>query len=66
MAILRDMEDNFSYSTFRKKMGRAKFNEGQRSMLNLRLSLVDSCLSGGNASNSIKSHFKAGQLTIIE
>lgn len=66
MAILRDMEDNFNYSTFRSKMGHAKFNQSQRSMLDLRLSLLDSCLHGGNASNSMKNHFKAGQLTIIE
>ena len=65
MAILRGMEDNFDYRDFRDQVGRAKFNSSQKSMLNLRLSLLDSCLNG-DESNSIKSHFKAGQLTIIE
>jgi hypothetical protein len=35
-------------------------------MLNLRLSLLDSCLEGGTAENSINTHFRKGQLTIIE
>ncbi|KAF7791008.1 hypothetical protein EIP86_001967 [Pleurotus ostreatoroseus] len=65
MAILRGMEDNFDYRDFRDQVGRAKFNGSQKSMLNLRLSLLDSCLNG-DESNSIKSHFKAGQLTIID
>ncbi|KAF7791007.1 hypothetical protein EIP86_001966 [Pleurotus ostreatoroseus] len=66
MATLRTMEDEFNYRSFRKQLGSAKFNADQRAMLDLRLSLLDSCLNGGNASNSIKEHFKPGTLTIIE
>ncbi len=66
MAILRGMEDNFSYRDFREQIGLAKFNGSQKAMLNLRLSLLDSCLNGGDSSNSIKNHFQPGQLTIIE
>lgn len=66
MAILRGMEDDFNYTDFREQIGQAKFLGNQKAMLNLRLSLLDSCLNGGDTSNSIKNHFKAGQLTIVE
>lgn len=66
MAILRNMEDNFIYTDFREQLRQADFKGNQKAMLNLRLSLLDSCLNGGDASNSIRNHFKAGQLTIVE
>ena len=66
MAILRSMEDNFDYGEFRRRLDAQKFNGGQKAMLNLRLSLLDSCMKGGNATNRVSTHFKPGQLTIIE
>ena len=66
MSILRTMESNFSYTLFREELQRQKFNPGQKSMLNLRLSLLDSCLKGGNMNNRVSAHFRKGQLTIIE
>lgn len=66
MTILRSMEDDFSYARFRQMLAAQNLNPGQKSMLNLRLSLLDSCLKGGNTSNRVSAHFKQGQLTIIE
>ena len=66
MNILRSMQENFDYSTFRSALTQQGFNKGQSAMLKLRLSLLDSCLEGGDATNSVTSHFKEGQLTIIE
>ncbi|EKM56167.1 uncharacterized protein PHACADRAFT_184852 [Phanerochaete carnosa HHB-10118-sp] len=66
MSILRAMESNFSYAAFRDELKRQKLNPGQKAMLNLRLSLLDSCLEGGNANNRVSTHFRKGQLTIID
>ena len=66
MSILRSMEDGFDYAEFRKQLSEQKFVGTQKTMLNLRLSLLDSCLKGGNASNRVSTQFKPGQLTIIE
>ena len=66
MSILRSMESNFSYSLFREELKKQKLNPSQKAMLNLRLSLLDSCLEGGNAYNRVSTHFQKGQLTIIE
>ena len=66
MAILRKMESNFDYTAFRDELKQSKFNPGQKAMLNLRLSLLDSCLEGGNILNRVSTHFRKGQLTIIE
>lgn len=35
-------------------------------MLKLRLSLLDSCLEGGDRTNSVTTYFKKGHLTIVE
>jgi hypothetical protein len=66
MSILRSMEGQFNYSSFRRQLQLQKFNPGQKAMLNLRLSLLDSCLEKGTPTNSVVNHFKEGQLTIIE
>ena len=66
MSILRSMEDNFDYFEFRRRIAAQRFNGGQKAMLNLRLTLLDSCIKGGNVTNRITTHFKPGQLTIIE
>jgi hypothetical protein len=68
MDVLRNMEDTFNYTTFREELtARAKkFNKSQKSMLDLRLSLLDSCLDGGDRSNHAASFFRRGHLTIVE
>lgn len=66
MSILRSMEGNFNYTEFRKALKEQQFNPGQKAMLNLRLSLLDSCLEGGNTQNRASTHFRKGHLTIIE
>jgi hypothetical protein len=65
MEILRSME-RFDYAEFRRQLKAQKFSPGQKAMLNLRLSLLDSCLKGGNESNRVATHFQEGKLTIIE
>lgn len=60
------MEDTFDYTRFRDQLKLQKFNGSQKAMLNLRLSLLDSCLQGGNTQNRVSSHFRQGQLTIVE
>lgn len=66
MSMLRTMEDEFDYNEFRRQLAKYKFNGGQKAMLNLRLTLLDSCMKGGNASNRASAYFHAGQLTIVE
>ncbi|THG98001.1 hypothetical protein EW026_g4117 [Hermanssonia centrifuga] len=66
MALLRSMEGNFDYRQFRGELDKQKFNSSQKAMLRLRLSLLDSCLLGGNSANRVSSHFSKGQLTIID
>ena len=66
MSILRSMESNFNYVQFRDELKAQKLSAGQKVMLNLRLSLLDSCLQGGNVQNRVSTHFQKGQLTIIE
>jgi hypothetical protein len=48
MNILRKMNDSFDYAVFWQQLAAQKFNPGQKAMLNLRLSLLDSCLEGGD------------------
>ena len=66
MSILRSMEGTFEYADFRKELEAQKFNPSQKAMLNLRLSLLDSCLEGGTKWNRVSTHFRKGHLTIIE
>lgn len=66
MSILRSMEEKFDYHEFRRQIAAQRFNGGQKAMLNLRLALLDSCIKDGKATNRIATHFKPGQLTIIE
>jgi hypothetical protein len=65
MAILRTMDD-FDYEQFRAELKAQKFAPTQKAMLNLRLLLLDSCLKDGTIHNRVSTHFKKGQLTIIE
>lgn len=67
MTILRSMEI-FEYQAFRERLKEESqcFNPGQKSMMKLRLSLLDSCLKDGDSTNRVSSHFKPGQLTIVE
>lgn len=65
MTILRSM-DEFDYEGFRAELKAQKFSPTQKSMLNQRLLLLDSCLKDGNAMNRVSQHFQQGQLTIIE
>jgi hypothetical protein len=73
--ILRDMgDDEFNYQNFKYKLNaRAKdeFTPAQRGPLNLRISLLEAMLleyGFGRAANasSVKTHFKAGTLTIVD
>lgn len=65
--ILRSLDsEHFSYAEFRRELEAQDFNKGQSMMLNLRLSLLDSCLKGGNNRNKVATHFQEGHLTIIE
>ena len=66
MSILRRTEGDFDYEEFRQEIKQMAFNTGQKTMLSLRLSLLDSCLEGGNAANRVSTHFSKGRLTIIE
>ena len=66
MTILRSMEDTFDYTLFREELKAQSFSGTQKSMLNLRLSLLDSCLKGGSTKNRVSTHFGKGHLTIIE
>lgn len=66
MSILRSMENKFNYKDFRWQLKQQKFNPSQKAMLNLRLSLLDSCIEGGNYSNRVSTHFRKGHLTIVE
>jgi hypothetical protein len=67
MNILRSM-DNFDYHAFRAELNEQSktFAPNQKSMMNLRLSLLDSCLKNGDMTNRVSSYFCPGQLTIIE
>jgi hypothetical protein len=67
MGILRSMDD-FDYGLFRQQLKEqsTSFSPIQKSMMSLRLSLLDSCLKDGHAGNKVSSHFKPGQLTIVE
>lgn len=67
ISILRNVQA-FSYHIFREKLEEQSktFSPSQKSMVNLRLSLLDTCLRDGNTSNGISSHFQCGQLTIVE
>lgn len=66
MSILRSMESKFDYVRFRQQLKAQKFNPSQKAMLNLRLSLLDGCLNEGTLENRVSTHFRKGQLTIIE
>lgn len=66
MSILRSMENKFNYDSFRLQLKQQQLNPSQKAMLNLRLSLLDSCLEGGNNVNRVTTHFRKGQLTIVE
>ncbi|EKM56159.1 uncharacterized protein PHACADRAFT_209647 [Phanerochaete carnosa HHB-10118-sp] len=66
MSILRSMENKFNYNDFRSQLKQQKLNPSQKAMLNLRLSLLDSCLEGGNKVNRVATHFRKGQLTIVD
>lgn len=66
MTTLRDMSDDFDYTAFRETLTKQKLDGQQKAMLSLRLALLDSCLKGGTDTNTVSSHFREGQLTIIE
>jgi hypothetical protein len=66
MSILRGMEGAFDCGLFRERLQDQIFSPGQKDMLSLRLSLLESCLQGGTSENSVVSHFRQGQLTIVE
>ena len=66
MSILRGMQGTFSYEGFRSQLREQRFSGSQKAMLDLRLSILDSCLEGGNTYNRVSNYFKEGQLTIIE
>jgi hypothetical protein len=66
MSILRGMEGAFDCGLFRERLQHQIFSPGQKNMLSLRLSLLESCLQGGTSENSVVSHFRQGQLTIVE
>ena len=66
MEILRSMEDNFDYRAFREKLDQLKLKSDQRTMLNLRLSLLDSCIKDKDPGGTVSTRFKKGHLTIIE
>ncbi|EIN04825.1 hypothetical protein PUNSTDRAFT_138025 [Punctularia strigosozonata HHB-11173 SS5] len=65
MAYIRSM-DVFSYSSFRRALQEQKFSTDQKSMLNLRLSLLDACLEGGTDTNRVSTHFGPGKLVIVD
>lgn len=65
LTLLRDMEV-FDYHQFRVALAQQRLNGSQKSMLNLRLALLDSCLKGGDESNCVTRYFKQGALTIVE
>ena len=65
MTLLREMEI-FDYNEFRTMLAKQRLNGSQKSMLNLRLALLDSCLRGGDEHNSVTAYFKQGGLTIVE
>jgi hypothetical protein len=68
MAILRSMEAQgpFNYAMFRERLKKEQFNGGQKAMLNIRLSILDSCLAGGTSENCVSKFFKKGELVIVE
>ena len=66
MSILRSMTGGFDYGQFRAELKKQQFSPQQKSMLNLRLALLESCLDGGDSMNRASSHFRKGQLTIVE
>ena len=49
MTILRSMEADFHYAEFRRRVAQQKLNGRQKAMLNLRLALLDSFMTGGKA-----------------
>jgi hypothetical protein len=62
MNVLRQ-EDRFNYEAFRQKLRAQQFNPGQKTILDLLLSLLHACLAGVTQSNSMTTHFRQGQLT---
>lgn len=64
MSYLRSIE-TFDYGAFRKELKSEGFNGSQRSMLNLRLKLLDACL-GGTSEQRVSRYFGRGRLVIIE
>ncbi|KAF8637208.1 hypothetical protein AX16_010867 [Volvariella volvacea WC 439] len=65
LAILRGMS-TFSYEELRKKMKERSLPLTNKQMLELRLTLLDSCLNGGSTTNSVSTYFEPGHLTIID
>ena len=65
ITIFRTM-DTFDYSKFRQELKALSFNATHREMLSLHLSLLESCVKGGNTENRASTYFKKGHLTIIE
>ncbi|KIJ54327.1 hypothetical protein M422DRAFT_241577 [Sphaerobolus stellatus SS14] len=65
ISLMRSMP-NFAYSKFRKQLDSEKFSPAQRSMLNIRLKILDSCLEQGNQFNCVSVQFQKGQLTIVD
>lgn len=67
LEILRGMTGTrFDYDKFQEELRTKPFTPTQKAMLKLRLSLLDSCLKGGNSENRVSTHFRKGQLTIVD
>jgi hypothetical protein len=67
MSLLRKTaEGDFDYGAFRRALDKQYFSRLQRAMLHQRLALLDGCIQDGTPENRVSTHFKSGQLTIIE
>ncbi|GJE88802.1 hypothetical protein PsYK624_048890 [Phanerochaete sordida] len=64
--IFRSMEPVFDYQNFRRKLGEISLKGENKIMLDLRLTLLDSCINGKQNTKSVSSDFKKGQLTIVD
>ena len=66
MTFLRRMEHNFNYDAFRKMLDTLRLKNDQRIMLDLRLELLDSCITTEPDARRAATFFKPGHLTIVE
>ena len=67
MSILRSMDGQYNYDEFSAQVaGLPVFFEAQQDVIRARLAPLDICTQAGNSTNRVSSHFKPGQLTIIQ